>query len=188
MKILAFNGSPRTNGNTRQLIDICLKPLQEKGYDTEIIQVGGTLLHGCSACLSCRKTGQCIFKDDPINEWAEKIKTADAIILASPTYYANMTSEMKAFIDRTGYILGPTGILARKVGAPIVAARRGGAINTYNTLMAFFGINSMIVPMSSYWNLGIGREKGEVRKDEEGVRTMTNLGNNMAWLLEKLHV
>lgn len=116
-----------------------------------------------------------------------KIKTADAIILASPTYYANMTSEMKAFIDRTGYILGPTGILARKVGAPIVAARRGGAINTYNTLMAFFGINSMIVPMSSYWNLGIGREKGEVLKDEEGVRTMTNLGNNMAWLLEKLH-
>lgn len=187
MKILAFNGSPRKNGNTSQLIDACFAPLQEKGYETEMVQVGGTLLHGCNGCCSCRQTGHCVFKDDPVNEWIEKIKTADAIILASPTYYANMTSEMKAFIDRAGYVLGPTGILARKVGAPIVAARRGGAMNTYNTLMAFFGINNMIVPMSSYWNIGFGREKGEVQNDEEGLKTMTNLGKNMAWLLEKLH-
>lgn len=187
MKILAVNGSPRANGNTRQLIDTCLAPLQEKGFETEIIQVGGKLLHGCTGCRYCSKTGQCVFKDDPMNEWVEKIKTCDALILASPTYYANMTPEMKAFIDRSGSLLRPTGILARKVGAPIVAARRGGAMNTYNTLMAFFGINNMIVPMSSYWNLGIGREKGEVQNDEEGIKTMTNLGNNMAWLLEKLH-
>lgn len=187
MKILAVNGSPRTNGNTRLLIDTCLAPLQEKGFETEVIQVGGKLLHGCTGCRSCSKTGQCVFKDDPMNEWVEKIKTCDALILASPTYYANMTPEMKAFIDRSGSLLRPSGILTRKVGAPIVAARRGGAMNTYNTLMAFFGINNMIVPMSSYWNLGIGREKGEVQNDEEGIKTMTNLGNNMAWLLEKLH-
>lgn len=187
MKILAYNGSPRPKGNTRQMIERCLKPLQEKGHETEIIQVGGILLHGCKACLACKKTGHCVFNDDPVNEWIEKMKTADAIILASPTYYANMTSELKAFIDRSGYVLGPTGILARKVGAPIVVARRGGAMNVYNTLMAYFGIHSMIVPMSSYWNLGIGREQGEIQNDEEALRTMDNLGANMAWLLEKLH-
>lgn len=187
MKIAAFNGSPRPNGNTRQLIERCLKPLQEKGYETEVIQVGGTLLHGCKACYACKKTGQCVIKDDPVNEWIEKMKQADAIILASPTYYANMTSEMKAFIDRTGFPLSGSGTLKRKVGAPIVAARRGGAMNVYNTLMAYFGIHSMIVPMSSYWNLGLGLNQGDVQNDEEALRTMDNLGNNMAWLLEKIH-
>lgn len=187
MKILAINGSPRANGNTRQLIDRCLKPMQEKGYDTEIIQVGGVLLHGCNACRSCKKTGRCIYNDDPINEWIEKMKEADAIILASPTYYANMTSELKAFIDRTGYPLSTNKLLSRKVGAPIVAARRGGAINVYNTIMAYFGIHNMIVPMSSYWNMGYGLEQGDVQNDDEGMRTMDNLGENMIYLLEKLH-
>ena len=187
MKILAINGSPRPHGNTRQMIEQCLKPMQEKGYDTEIIQVGGVLLHGCSACRSCKKTGRCIYNDDPINEWIEKMKEADAIILASPTYYANMTSELKAFIDRTGYPLSATKALARKVGAPIVVARRGGAMNVYNTIMAYFGIHSMIVPMSSYWNLGYGLEQGDVQNDDEGIRTMDNLADNMIYLLEKLH-
>ena len=121
-----------------------------------------------------------------MNEWIVRMLEADAIVLASPTYFANVTTEMKALIDRAGYTCVMTKMLARKVGAPVVAARRGGAIQVYNTLMAFFGINEMIVPMSNYWNMGYGLEAGAVEDDAEGMRTMEKLGEQMAWLLWKL--
>ncbi len=188
MKVIAINGSPRKNGNTSICIDKALEPLKAAGIECEVIQIGGVKLHGCKACYYCMKEktkGICVQKDDPMNEWADKLREADAIILASPTYYANVTSEMKAFIDRCG--LCTEGQLVHKIGAPIIVQRRGGAMNVYNTLMAFFGINQMVVPMSSYWNDVFGLEKGDVLHDEEGMKTMENLGKNILFTLEKFH-
>lgn len=187
MKIVAINSSPRHKGNTQKLIDTCFEPLIDKGHQCQTINIGGERLYGCQACNACIGKTHCIKIDDPMNSWLDIVRDADAIILGSPTYYANITTEMKAFIDRAGRVLGSNGVLLRKVGAPIVVCRRGGAMQTYNSLMAFFGIHSMVVPMSSYWNLGIGREIGEVVNDAEGLKTMINLGNNMAWLLDKIH-
>jgi multimeric flavodoxin WrbA len=122
-----------------------------------------------------------------VNECIEKMQESDGIILASPTYFADVTAEMKALIDRAGLVSIANGRnLKRKVGAAVVAVRRGGSIHVFDSINHFFLINEMIVPGSVYWNLGIGREKGEVEGDEEGIRTMTMLGENMAWLLKKI--
>ncbi len=187
MKVIAFNGSARKNGNTQNCIDKVFEPLIAAGHNCETIHIGGTLLHGCKACGACHQEktkGKCIIKTDPMNEWIDKMREADVILLASPTYFANVSTEMKALIDRAGYVAFRE--LKHKIGAPICVERRGGAMNVYNVLMAFFGISQMIVPMSSYWNVGIGRDKGEVLNDDEGMLTMENLGKNIEWLLNKL--
>ena len=189
MLVIAFNGSPRKEGNTHHLLQQVFAPLREAGVTCEEIQIGGTLLAGCKACGACaKKPGQCARANDPINSWIARARQADGIILASPTYFANVSAEMKAFIDRVGMVCLHDGrCLRRKVGAPVIAVRRGGAVQVYNTLMSFFGINSMVVPMSSYWNFGFGLNPGEVENDAEGVQTMRELGENMAWALKNLH-
>jgi multimeric flavodoxin WrbA len=189
MKVVAFNGSPRKDGNTVALINHVFTALQAEGIETELVQVGGNLLHGCTACYKCfeKKDGHCILKQDLVNDCLDKMRQADGILLASPTYFADVTAEMKALIDRAGMVSIANGrFLRRKVGAGLVAVRRGGAIHVFDTLNHFFLIEEMIVPGSCYWNRGNGREKGEVENDEEGVRTMRVLGENMAWLLKKL--
>ena len=188
MKVLAFNGSPRKDGNTVRMIQQVFDVLHKEGIETELIQVGGHLLHGCKACYACRKmqNGKCSQDDDPVNGWIAQMKDADGIILASPTYFADLTPELKALIDRAGFTLrGEKNLLARKVGAAVVAVRRAGGIHVFDSINHFFLINEMLVPGSSYWNIGQGRDKGEVANDEEGMRTMTVLGQNMAWLLKK---
>lgn len=187
MKVLAINGSPRRDGNTSILIQHALEPLQSAGIETEVYQLGGQLLHGCTACMQCRtrQDRRCAITSDKMNEAIAKVIEADGIIIASPTYFADVTTETKALMDRTGYVsLSNGGLLRRKVGAAIVAVRRGGEIHAFDTINHFFLINQMIVPGSCYWNMGFGREKGEVLKDEEGLRTMKVLGENMAWLLK----
>jgi multimeric flavodoxin WrbA len=189
MKVVAFNGSPRKDGNTIGLINHVFRALQKEGIETESVQLGGNLVRGCAACFQCfsNKNGRCTQDDDVVNGCIEKMRQADGLILASPTYFADITPELKALIDRGGLVARANGsFLRRKVGAAIVVARRGGAIHPFDTINHFFLINQMIVPGSSYWNMGFGREKGEVEEDEEGVRTMTVLGENMAWLLNKL--
>ena len=189
MKVVAFNGSPRRNGNTAALINAVFAPLQEAGIETEMVQVGGRTVRGCGACMKCieNEDGCCAVGTDEMNEWIEKMCEADGIILASPTYFADVTAEMKALIDRAGFVTRVNGTqLRRKVGAAVVAVRRAGAIHVYDTLNHFFGINEMITVGSSYWNLGIGRLPGEVEQDEEGMATMADLGQNMAWLLKRL--
>ncbi len=188
MRVIAFNGSPRKNGNTHLMIKQLFEALEKEGIQGEEIQVGGKLLHGCKACGGCaKKPGRCVQADDPMNEWIEKMKEADAIVLASPTYFANLTPEIKALMDRAGYVCRHDGkALRRKVGAPIAVARRGGAMHVYNSLMAFFGIAEMIVPMSSYWNMGYGLMPGDVEKDSEGMGTMKDLAENMAYVLKAL--
>lgn len=189
MKVVAFNGSPRKNGNTEFLLNTALQELEREGIETEMIQVGGRLLHGCTACCRCRESGQkrCVIDSDPINDWIHKMCEADGILLGSPTYFADLTAEMKALIDRAGYVLRPDMDLRRKIGAGLVAARRGGAIHTFDSLNHFFLINEMIVIGSCYWNDGLAGPPGAVETDdEEGVQTAKTLGKNMAWALKKL--
>ena len=190
MKVTAFNGSPRKDGNTAHLISHVFKALNAEGVETELVQVGGNLIHGCTACNECfpKKDRRCVIEKDIVNDCIEKMRQSDGIILASPTYFADITPEMKALIDRAGFVSMANGrFLKRKVGAAVIAVRRGGAIHAFDTINHLFLISEMIIPGSCYWNKGVGREKGEVENDEEGIRTMKVLGENMAWLLKKLN-
>lgn len=190
MKVVAFNGSARKDGNTAMLVNFVFEELNKEGIDTELIQLAGKHPHGCIACYKCfeKKNRRCAVDIDCINECIAKMEEADGIILASPTYFANMSTELKAVIDRCGMTSRANDdMFKRKVGAAVVAHRRGGAIHVFDSINHFFTIGQMIIVGSSYWNFGVGRERGEVAKDEEGVNVMRVLGQNMAWLLKKLH-
>ena len=190
MKVVAFNGSPRNKGNTDTLINYVLSELQKEGIDTEVIQVGGTRIQGCTACGKCyeKMDKKCINDKDIVNECIEKMLEADGIILASPTYFADLTPELKALIDRAGFVaIANKEMFRHKVGAAVVAVRRAGSIHVFDSINHFFTISQMIIPGSSYWNMGIGLAEGDVEKDEEGIQTMKTLGQNMAWLLKKLN-
>ena len=189
MKVLGINCSPRKGGNTEILIKEVFKALEKEGIKTEFFQRGGKRVSGCVACMKCKKErdGKCHQKNDVINECIKKMKKADGIIIGSPVYFADISADAKALIEVAGYALRASGSpLKRKVGAGIIAVRRAGAVHSFDSINNFFLINEMIIPGSSYWNIGIGREKGEVLKDEEGMTTMKVLGENMAWLLEKI--
>lgn len=190
MKVVAFNGSPRKEGNTAALIKHVLAELEKEGIETEIVQVGGKRIHGCTACGKCyeKMDRKCINDKDIVNECIEKMLEADGIILASPTYFADLTPELKAVIDRAGFVAKANSEMFRhKVGAAVVAVRRAGSIHVFDSINHFFTISQMIIPGSSYWNMGMGLAEGDVEKDEEGIRTMQTLGQNMAWLLKKLN-
>ncbi len=190
MKVVAFNGSARKDGNTAALIRHVFDELHKHGIETELFQLAGRKIRGCTACRKCFENmdKSCVIKDDVLNECIEKMFDADGIILGSPTYFTDVSTEMKALIDRAGYVSKANGgLLRRKAGAGVVAVRRAGSIHAFDTLNHFFFISEMIVPGSNYWNVGIGLEKGDVEKDEEGLMTMKTLGENMAWLLDKIH-
>ncbi len=189
MNVVAFCASARRNGNTKLLLETVLEPLQEAGAETELVELAGRNLKGCKACFVCikKKDGSCAIKDDMLNDCVEKMAKADAVILGSPTYFADVSTEMKALIDRSGMVGRANGDLyKRKLGAAVVAVRRAGSIHAFDTMNHFFQISQMIIVGSSYWNIGIGREKGEVASDEEGMKTMRQLGENMGWLLQKI--
>lgn len=189
MKVVAFSGSARKDGNTAVLVKQVFSELEKAGIETELVQLAGQKIRGCTACMWCfeNKCGRCVIDNDVVNDAVTKMVAADGIILASPTYFADVTTEMKALIDRTGMVTRANdNLLRRKVGAGVVAVRRGGAMHTLQTLQNYFMIGEMIIPGSSYWNIGFGRLPGEVEADEEGMNTMKQLGENMAWLLKKL--
>ncbi len=188
MKVVAFNGSPRKDGNTSLMIQHALAPMAAEGIETEVVQLGGNAIRGCIACYQCftRKDQRCIQNGDLINACIEKMVAADGILFASPTYFADITPELKALIDRAGLVAKANAeMFRRKVGAGIVAVRRGGEIHAFDSMNHFFLISQMVVPGSCYWNMGFGREKGEFANDEEGLRTMKILGENFAWVLKK---
>jgi multimeric flavodoxin WrbA len=190
MKVMAFNGSARKDGNTAILIGTVFNELEKEGIETELFQLAGKKIQGCIACFKCfkNKDRRCSVKKDVVNECIEKMVEADGIILGSPTYFADISPELKALIDRTGLVSRANGdMFQRKVGAAVVAVRRGGAIHAFDSINHFFFISQMIVPGSIYWNMGFGLDKGAVKEDQEGLQTMEVLGRNMAWLLKKIH-
>jgi multimeric flavodoxin WrbA len=189
MKVVAINGSPRKEGNTTILVQKVFEELEREGIVTEQIHLAGKKVQGCIACFKCFQNldRRCAVDSDFINDCIGKMDEADGIILASPTYFATVTTELKAVIDRAGLVAIANGnMLARKVGAAVVSVRRGGAVTVFDTINHFFFIEEMVVPGSSYWNFAMGLHPGEVENDEEGLRTMANLGKNMAWLMKKI--
>lgn len=185
MKAIAINGSPRPGGNTEIMLKKVLEPLESAGWETEYLRIGGKSVRGCSACMKCveKQNGRCSIESDCVNEYLEKMYAADAIILGSPTYFADVSSELKTLIDRAGFVaLANGGALSGKIGAAVVAVRRGGATHVFDTINHMFLISSMIVPGSIYWNMGVGCAKKEVLDDEEGMRNMNHLGHTIAWL------
>jgi multimeric flavodoxin WrbA len=189
MKVVAFNGSARKDGNTAILINVVLEELKKEGIGGELIQMAGENLQGCVACYKCFKTKDCRCANDKdrMNEYIAKMREADGVLLGSPTYFSDVTSNMRAFIERCGFVGRANDyVLKRKVGSSVVAVRRAGAIPAFSSMNLFLHYMQMIMPGSSYWNIGIGRDPGEVLKDAEGIETMKTLGENMAWLLKRL--
>ena len=189
MKVVAFNGSGRKDGNTAILLNAVLEEISKEGIETELIQLAGKAPQGCIACYKCfeNKDQKCAVTKDRLNEYLAKIIEADGILFGSPVYFADATAGIKALIERCGMVSTANGgLFKRKVGAAVAAVRRAGAIHTSDTLNHLFQHQQMIVVGSSYWNLGIGRDPGQVKDDAEGIRTMQTLGQNMAWLLKKI--
>lgn len=190
MKVIAFNGSGRKDGNTAILLKVVLDELSNAGIETEMIQLAGKAPRGCIACYKCfeNKDRKCAVTTDELNEYLAKMVEADGILLGSPVYFADATAGIKALIERCGMVSAANGgLFKRKVGAAVAAVRRAGAIRTFDTMNHLFQHGQMIVVGSSYWNVGIGRDPGAVKEDAEGIRTMQTLGQNMAWLLKKIH-
>ena len=188
MKVVAFNGSPRKDGNTATLLAAVLRELESQGIETELVHLIGPLA-GCKACFKCKemKNGRCIQDKDMINQCIQKMAAADGIIIGSPTYFADLTPETKALIDRAGFVAMANGYMfKRKVGAAVVAVRRAGAIHVFDSINHLFLISQMIIAGSSYWNIGMGLEERDVERDQEGLATMRTLGQNMGWLLKKI--
>ena len=189
MKVVAFNASARKDGNTAILLRAVLGELEGEGIETELIQLSGKVVAGCTACYSCfkNKDARCIQEDDDINGYIGKIVDADGLLLGSPTYFADVSANMRALIERCGFVSRANGnLFRRKVGAAVIAVRRAGCIQAYNSINCFFLANEMVVPGSGYWNIGFGKDPGEVQNDAEGMQTMRMLGQNMAWLLKKI--
>lgn len=190
MRVIAFNGSSRRDGNTAILLNVVLGELSNEGIETELVQLAGKAPQGCIACYKCfeNKDQKCAVTTDALNEYLAKMIKADGIVLGSPVYFADASAGIKALIERCGMVSTANGgLLKRKVGAAVAAVRRAGAIHTFDTLNHLFQHQQMIVVGSSYWNVGIGRDPGQVKEDAEAMRTMETLGKNMAWLLKKIH-
>jgi len=199
VKVTAFNGSARHDGNTARLLRTVLSDLEAAGVDTELVHLAGQPFRGCTACFRCfghaRRAAEgtdtspprCAVEGDFVNDCIAKMIESDGILLGSPTYFADLSAELKALVDRAGMVARAHGdLFRRKVGAAVVAVRRAGAVHVFDSINHFFLIGQMIVVGSSYWNLAVGRTPGEVEGDSEGMETMHTLGRNMAWLLEKV--
>ncbi|MBU5612138.1 flavodoxin family protein [Geomonas azotofigens] len=188
MKVVAFNGSPNKEGNTYHAIKLVAAELEKEGVEVEIVHVGNKAIRGCIACYQCVKNQdeQCAIKDE-VNEWVQKMKGADAIILGSPVHYSGVGGTMKSFLDRAFFVAGVNGgLLRHKVGAAVVAVRRSGGVTTFDELNHFLNYSEMLLPTSNYWNVIHGRVPGEALQDEEGVQIMRVLGKNMVWLMRLL--
>jgi multimeric flavodoxin WrbA len=185
MYALAINGSPRKGGNTETLLKTVLNELKEANWETELVKIGGTPIRGCLACGKCfeNKDNECITKKDKFNEFFSKMLKADAVILGSPTYFAAVSADLKALIERAGYVAYANDhAFSGKIGAAVVAVRRGGATHAYDTINHMFQMSRMIIPCSTYWNMGMGHDNGEVLEDEEGLANMCHLGKSIDWL------
>jgi len=187
MKVVGFNGSPRKDGNTGILIQKVFRELEKEGIETELVQLSHKKIHGCIACYKCveNKDQRCAVNDDSANEYIEKITQAQGVVTGSPVYFMDVTPEMKALIDRAGFVSRSNGgMYKNKVGALVAAARRTGAMHTLDTMSHFFMSMEMITVGRA---IGVGRDKGDVEKDEEGLMLANALGQRMAWLLKKLY-
>lgn len=187
MKVVAFNGSPNKEGNTFQSLTMIAEELKAEGIEVEIVQVGNKVIRGCIACGGCMKNQneKCVLPGDDVNEWIQKMKEADGIILGSPVHFSSIAGTVKSFLDRAFLVTSVNGSLLRhKVGAAAVAVRRSGGVTTFNQLNNYLNYAEMLMPTTNYWSVIHGMAPGEVQQDEEGKQIMSVLGKNMAWLMK----
>lgn len=187
MKVVAFNGSPNKKGNTYNAIETVATELEKEGIEVEIVHVGNKLIRGCIACGGCSRNQneRCVLEKDEVNEWIQKMKEADGIILGSPVYYSAIAGTMKSFLDRAFFVATSNGGMFRhKVGASVVAVRRSGGIPVFDQLNNYINYSEMIMPTSNYWNVAYGTAPGEVMQDKEGMQIMRVLGKNMSWVMK----
>jgi multimeric flavodoxin WrbA len=186
-KTILISGSPKSDGNTAQLMNECAKVIQEQGGEAEVISFAGMSIHSCNACGKCSETGKCDI-DDGLNEIIDKIRGAKGLIVGSPVYFGTARGDVMSALQRIGYVsMKSDHFLSGLVGGPVAVARRGGQTSTLQEMLMFFLINDMIVPGSSYWNMVFGRLPGEVWKDQEGVDTIRHFAANVANLVQKLN-
>jgi multimeric flavodoxin WrbA len=187
MKVLAVNGSARKDGNTALILNVVCEQLAECGIETELVQLAGSDITPCRGCFYCRGKENCVFSNDAFSEIFKKMAAADGILLGSPVYSADVTANMKAFLERAGVVVATNpGLLQHKVGAAVAAVRRGGGLTAVDTMNHFFLNKEICVAGSTYWNMVYGKDVGDVLNDDEGIRNMRNLGRNMAFLLKKI--
>lgn len=187
MKVVGISGSSRKNGNTAIIIKTIFEELSKVGIETELIQLADIDIQPCRACFACKGKRNCVFKNDGFSDVFNRMVDADGIILGSPVYSADVSSKMKAFLDRGGVVVAANpGLLKHKVGASVAAVRRAGGMTAVDTMNHFMLNKEMIAVGSTYWNMVYGREIGDVLNDEEEMANMRNLGQNMAWLLKRL--
>ena len=189
MKVVAFNGSPRKEGNTYYALKVIGEELAKEGIDSEIIQVGDKAVRGCLACNGCVKNQneRCVITTDEVNDWIQKMKEADGVLLGSPVHYSGIAGTMKSFLDRAFYVTSVNkSMLRNKVGATVVAVRRSGGVSTFDSLNHYIMYSEMVMPTSNYWNVTHGLKPMEAEQDDEGNQIMRVLGKNMAWLLKVL--
>ncbi len=185
MKALAICGSPRANGNTEMLLRRCLDRLEASGIETRLVLLREKTIEGCNACRACgqRKDGTCAIGTDDFAEVFGYMCEADIIVVGSPVYFGSATPEMMALLDRAGYVGRANGnVFSRKIGGPVAVARRAGHNFTYAQLMYWFMIMDMVVPGSSYWNVGLALEAGSIENDQEALATIDRFADNLAWL------
>lgn len=187
MNVVGINSSARKDGNTAILINKVFEELNREEIKTELIQFSGLVIEPCRACWACSGKGNCVHKNDCFQDVFEKIKAADGILLGSPVYSANVSANMQAFLERAAVVgdMNP-GLFTHKVGAAVTAVRRGGALQAVDAMNHFFLDHEMFVAGATYWNMAYGQMPGDVLKDQEGLKNMKNLGQNMAYLLKAL--
>ena len=183
MKVLMINGSPKAEGNTAFALGEMIKVFEKNGVEVELIQVGNQAVRGCTACGYCFKNGKCAI-DDIVNDAAEKLEECDGMVIASPVYYASANGTLISFLDRLFYSSHCNKTM--KVGASVVAARRGGLSATFDELNKYFAISGMPIASSSYWNSIHGRAPGDAAQDDEGIQTMRILAENMTFLMKSI--
>jgi len=187
MKVVAFNGSPNKNGNTYEAIKTVANELGKNDIEVEIVHVGNKVIRGCLACGGCSRNmnEKCVIDTDEVNEWIQKMKQADGIILGSPVHYSAIAGTMKSFLDRAFLVTSANGgMLRHKVGASVVAVRRAGGMPTFDQLNNYLNYAEVVIPTSNYWNVVFGRAQGEAKQDQEGQQIMSVLGENMAWVMK----
>ena len=183
MKVLIINGSPHKDGTTSVAMNEVKRTLEECGIEAEIIHIGSEHV-GCRACGGCKKLGRCVI-DDMVNEVAEKLSAADGIVIGSPVYYASPNGGFLAFLDRLFYSSSRED-KHMKVGAAVVAARRGGCSATFDALNKYFTISGMPVVSANYWNQIHGKVASDAEEDLEGLQTMRTLARNMVFLIRAI--
>lgn len=187
MKVVAFNGSPKKEGNTYHALRMVAGELEKEGIEVEIIHIGGAPVRGCMGCNMCARNRdeKCVLQRDELNLWIQKMKEADGILFGSPVHFAGPSAAMKAFLDRATYVCGNNGgLLRHKVAAAVTAVRRSGGVPAVDSMNRYITYSEMLMPTSNYWNVIHGLKPGQVEQDDEGVQIMQVLGRNMAWLMK----